>query len=381
MKAYLNLTLAQLKLFIRNRQTLGFSLLFPIFFMFVFGYLFNSNNSISLDAAVIDQDRTEASKRLMDEFERSGILHITKYENEDAALIALKNNEINLVLVIPADYNDELKQFTEKVVQNHNQSSISTAPDVQAAHIRMYYDQSNVATAGIAKTTVAAIVDGISKQIVHFQPAITIDEQGIQSLNLAYIDFIIPGIVAMMIMSNNLNMVAGQIASWRERGVLRRMQSTTLRASTFIAAQISARLILSSVQTFILLLIGHFVFDVQVRGSWLVLLLFVILGTLAFMSIGFIVASLAKTPESANPIAGLISFPMMFLGGVFFPIKNTPEFLQPVVHALPISHLSTALRQVMNTGADLIALSTEAMVLGCWMIAAFALASIIFKWE
>jgi ABC-2 type transport system permease protein len=160
---------------------------------------------------------------------------------------------------------------------------------------------------------------------------LTIQPEGVQSLKLTYIDFLVPGILAMMIMSNNLNGVAAQIAAWRERGILRRMQSTTLNASTFIASQITARLILNGAQAMIVLLVGHFFFKAQINGSWVLLLGFVVLGTLAFMAIGFIIAGLAKTPESASPIAGFISFPMLFVGGAFFLIQNMPEFLQPIV--------------------------------------------------
>jgi ABC-2 type transport system permease protein len=99
------------------------------------------------------------------------------------------------------------------------------------------------------------------------------------------------------------------------------------------------------------------------------------------MSIGFIIAALAKTPESAGPIAGFISFPLLFLGGVFFPIKNMPDWLQPAVNTLPIAHLSTALRQVMNVGASLTDLWQEAALLGGWMVVAFVIASLSFKWE
>lgn len=361
MKAYFLLTLAQLKLFIRNRQMLFFSLFFPIFFMLVFGFLFNNNNTMSLEAAIMDQDQTEASQMLTTAFEQSGVIIPVKYDTEDQALDALKHGDLGMVIIIPQGYADDLNQANAK--------------------IRLYFDETNMTTSTIGKTAVAAIVDGISKQLAQFVPAISVQEEGVQSLDLAYIDFLVPGILAMMIMSNNMNGVAGQIAAWRERGVLRRMQSTTLRASTFIAAQITARLILSGLQSVIVLLIGHWVFGTQIRGTWALLLFFVIIGTLAFMSIGFIIASLAKTPESANPIAGLLSFPMMFLGGVFFPIKNMPEFLQPIVKLLPISHLTTALRQVMNVGAGLSALSLEAIVLGGWMIVAFLIASFTFKWE
>ncbi|HEY0827627.1 MAG TPA: ABC transporter permease, partial [Bacilli bacterium] len=254
-------------------------------------------------------------------------------------------------------------------------------PASSQAQITFYYDETNFNNSNLARTVLSGVVDQVSKELVHYEPVISIHEEGVQSLNLQYIDFLVPGIVAMMIMSNNLNGVAGQIASWRERGILRRMQSTPMSASNFIAAQITARLVLNGMQALIVLLVGNIFFGTQMNGSWLLLLMFVVLGTLTFMAIGFIIAGLAKTPESAGPIAGAISFPMLFLGGVFFPIKSMPEFLQPFVKMLPISHITTALRQVMNVGADLTVLWSEAALLGGWLVFAFVLASFTFKWE
>jgi ABC-2 type transport system permease protein len=138
---------------------------------------------------------------------------------------------------------------------------------------------------------------------------------------------------------------------------------------------------LNGLQAMIVLGVAWAAFGIEVRGSWLTVIAFVTLGTLAFMAIGFIIAGIAKTPESAGPIAGFLSFPMLFLGGVFFPIKDMPEFLQPIVQILPIAHLSHALRETMNVGASFMDLGMEAIILGCWLVGAFIAASFTFKWE
>ncbi|MCR8645630.1 ABC transporter permease [Paenibacillus sp. N1-5-1-14] len=373
MKAYIQLTIAQLKLFIRNKQALFFTLLFPVFFMVIFGALMNTGKGLSVDTAIMDADRTPASQQLVESLKKSGVLDITTYEDKELATGDLKNGDMQLVIVIPQGYEKTMDAVTK-------QPSGSTATAPEGAKLQVLYDETNTnAQAGIM--AVNGVIDGISKSLAHFVPVISIQTEGVQGLNLKYMDFLVPGIVAMMIMSNNLNGVAGQISSWRERGVLRRMQSTTLRASTFIGAQITARLILNALQAIILILIGSLAFGAQINGSWWLLILFIVLGTLAFMSIGFIIAGVAKTPESAGPIAGFISFPLMFLGGVFFPIKSMPEFLQPIVKAIPISHLSTGLRQVMNVGANFSMVWSEALTLGIWMVVAFIVASFTFKWE
>ncbi|MEB3100996.1 ABC transporter permease [Ferviditalea candida] len=378
MKAYLQLTAAQLRIFARNRQVMFWTLFFPIFFMVMLGSFLGNDAGMSLSGSIIDEDGSQASKQLVKAFTGLDNVKITETSDKQSALKSLNQGDSDLVIVIPKGYGERLPVTTAG-----GQSAKAEAANAQtsAAQIITYYDQTNKLKSSFALLAVNQIVDGVSKQWVHYQPAVTVEEKGVQSLNLKYIDFLVPGIVAMMIMSNNLNGVAGQIASWRERGILRRMQSTTLNASTFIAAQITARLLMNGLQAFIVLLVGNLIFGTQVNGSWLLLLFFVVLGTLAFMSIGFIIAGLAKNPESAGPIAGFISFPLLFLGGIFFPINNMPAFLQPIVKALPISHLTTALRQVMNVGAGWTELWNQAALLGGWMVVAFIIASRTFKWE
>ncbi|WP_374723026.1 ABC transporter permease [Peribacillus tepidiphilus] len=364
MRAYWQLTLTQLRIFLRNRQVLFWTLAFPIFLMVMLGSFLGNGNGISLSIGVVDQDRSLQSKEFMTILMKNEAIDVEKENSKNDALSKLKKGDVQLVVVIPKGYD----------------TSLSSAK-VEPFSIPVYYNETNFAVSQVGLQLVNNAVDGISKEKADYQPVVVTDTIGIETLNLKYIDFLVPGIVAMMIMSNNMNGVAGQIAAWRERGILRRMQGTTLKASTFIAAQITARLILNGLQALIVLVVAQLIFGVEVRGSWFTLISFVILGTLAFMAIGFIIAGIAKTPESAAPIAGFLSFPMLFLGGVFFPIKNMPEFLQPIVHILPIAHLSHALRETMNVGASFMSLGTEALILGCWLVGAFIVASYTFKWE
>ncbi len=370
MKAYLTLTKAQLKLFARNRQVLFFSLFFPILLMVALGSFLGSGGQTVPTGVMVDEDGSEHSRALAARLMESSALELEPGERE-AAFEAVRRGDRQLLVIIPAGYGQRLEAGL----------SAGYGGTGEAAMVELYYDEQNAVVSGLGVQLAERLVDEVSKAESGYVPLIGVKSSPAESLGLRYIDFLVPGIVAMMIMSSNLNGVAGQIASWRERGVLRRMQSTTLSAGTFIAAQITARLMLNGLQAVIVLLIAALAFDTQVRGSWAVLLFYVILGTLVFMSIGFIIAGLAKTPESAGPIAGLISFPLLFLGNVFFPVRDMPEFLQPIVLALPITPLSGALREVMNVGAGIGSLWVETLILGAWLAAAFVVASRSFKWE
>lgn len=371
MNGYLQLTIAQLRIFARNRTVIVFTLVFPILLMTALGSFIGNEGGTSLQAVVSDQDQTAASANLIEALRSQEGIFLSQAADQEQAKEALEKGESSLVLVIPSGYEDQLTAARQT----------ADSESVQPAKINVFYDSTNQQASQAGLSLLQQEMDRISKNMVGYTPLIQMEQQTVQSVQLRYIDFLVPGIVAMMIMNSNLNGVAGQISSWRERGVLRRMQSTTLRASTFISAQITSRLILNGFQALAILVIGFLFFGTQVNGSWLLVILFVILGTLTFMSIGFIIAGLAKTPESAGPIAGFLSFPLLFLGGVFFPIENMPEMMQPIVRLIPIAHLTTALREVMNVGAGLFDLWQEALLLTGWMVAAFLVSVRTFKWE
>jgi ABC-2 type transport system permease protein len=363
MRAYWQLTLAQLRIFARNKQVLFFTLLFPIILMLALGSFVGGGNSLSLTVGMVDLDQTDSSKELKELFYKNEGIETETYEKVTSGKQAVENGDIQLLIEIPKGYEANLKD------------------ENQAFSLPVYYNEKNLTTSELGVTVVKGIIDEYSKDLVDYKPLVTVEKVGIEALNIRYIDFLVPGIVAMMIMSNNMNGVAGQISAWRERGILRRMQGTRLKASTFIAAQITARLMLNGSQALLVVLIANLIFGIDVVGTWLALIFFIILGTLAFMSLGFIIAGIAKNPESAGPIAGFVTFPMLFLGGVFFPISNMPEVIQPIVNILPIAHLSSALRETMTIGTPFLELGTETLILGAWLVGGFILASYVFKWE
>jgi ABC-2 type transport system permease protein len=363
MKAYIQLTLAQLKLFARNRTVIFWTTFFPLFLMVMLGLFLGGGGGTTISLAWVDQDQSTHSEELKASFLEVEAIELEEWEDLDSAIAEIEEGKVSFVIQIPKGFGNELSQ----------NRAIPT--------LDVYYDEINQSIAQLGFAIIDQVVDSINKELVNFEETVVVERKGIKSLDLSYLDFLVPGIAALMILSSNMNGVAAQIASWRERGILRRLQSTGLPASTFIAAQITARLALNITQAVLVLGVGIFLLGAQMNGNWLLLFFYLILGILVFMSLGFIIAGLAKTPEHAAPIAGFLSFPMFFLGGIFFPITNMPDFLQPIVYAIPISHLADVLRQVMNVGAGMTELWIPTVILLVWFIVSFGIASKIFKWE
>jgi ABC-2 type transport system permease protein len=241
-------------------------------------------------------------------------------------------------------------------------------------------NQSNPATLAITKEAVESIVAGINEQATGKPLPVMLNEQAVSVHNLRQIDFITPGQLGMMLMWANL-IVGAVLVGWRQQGITKRLAATPLRSATLIAAQMTARLALSLAQAAVLLGVALAVFGVQVIGNWGALALTVVIGALSMMAIGFVIGSFARNQDVAQAISLAISFPMMFLSGSYFPTDGAPAALQPVINALPLSHLNDALRAIINNGASLAAVQSDLLILLAWLVAGLLLSSRAFRWN
>jgi ABC-2 type transport system permease protein len=208
---------------------------------------------------------------------------------------------------------------------------------------------------------------------------VTLTEQAVSVHQLTQIDFVAPGMIGMMLMWANLA-VGSVLVGWRQQGIMKRLAVTPLKPGTLIGAQMLARLILSFIQAAILIGVAMLVFHVQVIGSWFALGLTIAVGALAMLAIGFVIGSFATTPDTAQAIMFLITFPMTFLGGSYFATDNAPSFLKPVINALPLTHLNDAVRQIINNGASLATVQTDLLILLAWLVAGLLLSTRAFRW-
>ncbi len=247
------------------------------------------------------------------------------------------------------------------------------------AAMQVYYDQSSPVEQAIAQAAVQSIIASLNQQSSAHTAHVTLHEQAVNTHNLRQVDWLTPGMLGMLLMWANLP-VGVTLVSWRKEGIMKRLAATPLRPSALIGSQILARLLLSLGQGVILLAVAIFVFKVQIIGSWMALLATTTLGALAMLAIGFVIGSFARTAEVADAISMLISFPMMFLGGSYFPTSSAPAFLAPLINVLPLSYLNDALRQIINNGASLASVQTDLLVLAGWLVAALLLSVRAFRW-
>ena len=359
MKAFLKLLASDIKQFTRDRVALFFSFAFPILFMLLFGLIFN-NAKTSFTIGLSDEDNTPVSQSI------AGVLgQVTLFKIDmstyDAGLADLKSGKIKILVDIP--------------------SGVSAAINAgQPAALKVYYDPADTTDSPIILSVLQQAVNSINQQITQVPVLLTLSQESISTHQLNYIDFLVPGILAMSIMFLGLFGAINMVAR-REKMVLKRFGATPISSSLVVVSQVTYRLIVALAQTTIIIAIARFVFNVHMVGNWFLLAGYVLLGTLALISIGYFIVARARTVEAAQPIIQLVQFPMMFLSGIFFPIEILPATMKPVINAMPLTYLGDALRQIMVDATPLHSLWLDAAVLGAWLVVCMILAIRLFKWE
>lgn len=351
------LTAASLKMWFRDRQAIFWTFFLPLVIMVIFGVL-NFGDLGAVEVGVVDDAETPASQALV-----ANLLDFSGFaisqQSAPAERRALTDGDRDLVLVIPAGF--------------------GVSPDASA--VRVLYNESRDRESQVGLTVVRQILDEMTFALTEVPGRFVADPQPVSSRNLRYIDFLMPGIVAMSIMQMGLFSVAFSFVRLKNRGILRRLLATPVRPSSFLFAQVFTRLTVSIIQTLILIGVAALIFNVQIAGNLAAVLLLALLGGAVFVSLGFAISGWANSEDVAAPLANVIALPMMFLSGVFFPRTTMPEALQVITGYLPLTYLADSMRDITIDGQVLWAQWPEVVGLAVWLAITFTIAVRLFRWE
>ncbi len=276
-------------------------------------------------------------------------------------LTALCDGKRDAVVIIPAGASDAISRQ-------------------QTAPIELHYDPSR-SNSQIVLPIIDQVLQDAAQRIRPQPDVFQLKPVTVQATALRTIDFLIPGILAMSILNLALFATAQPIISLRTQGVLRRLGATPLPRPILLAAYICMRVAIALFQTGVIVAVGIGLFGMNMAGNWLLFIGMLLLGTLAFIAIAFLIAAIARTEESGSALTSAIQLPMLFLSGIFFPVDALPGFLRPIVDALPLTYLADALRQVMIGATPYHSMVVNSLVLLAWLIVSSVLAIRFFKWE
>ncbi|MBK6692266.1 MAG: ABC transporter permease [Myxococcales bacterium] len=339
------LSLARLRLFWREPGTLFWTFVFPILMSVVLGAAFRSRPPQPAEVVVAEGP------------------------GAPALVEALRASSEVRPRLLPAPE-------AERALFSGRVSVMVTAShdDGSAAHLR--YDPSRPES----RLGRALVVDALERARGRRDLVATTEER-VTEAGARYIDFLIPGLIGMGLMSSGLWGIGFSLAEMRSKKLLKRLVATPMRRSDFLASFLVVRAALVAVELPPLLLFASFVWGVPVRGSLALVALVALTGALTFAMLGLLVASRAENPQVVSGLINVISFPMLLCSGVFFSSENFPSWSQPIIGALPLTALIDALRGVMLDGRGITWLAKPMGVVGLWGLSAFVLALRLFRWR
>lgn len=347
-----SLSRAMLLGFVRDRAALFFTIFFPLMFLLLFGGLFKDSGISKVDVLqvgpvpVLDSLPADA---------RAELDKVMKVERRDDAASALK-------AVKDGDVAASVEQRGDQVVLH-----FSAADQVRAGTVRSIFN---------------SLVEGANLAQSGVPPKFSLDTQQVEDESLETIQFITPGLLGWAIATGATFGAALTLVTWREKKLLRRLRLAPVSPGAVVAARVGISLLIAFAQAAIFIGVASLpYFGLQLTAYWWMAIPLIMAGTLAFLSIGLLAGSWARTQEAASAIVNIIVLPMAFLSGSFFPLDSAPGWIRAVSEVFPLKHLNSAMLDVMVRGRTPEAVLPEIGILLGFAVVLTAISAKLFKWD
>lgn len=353
-----------LKRLFRDKVAIFFVFVFPLIFLIIFGTIFSGDNNVSFRVALINESKTEFAGEFSGKMQKNDVFEVDKEVNTlNQAKEKMNRGQLDATIILPSNF-----------------GAVSDAgyPTGQA---KILYDQSNE-TAG---QTLGSLMEGIFKDInaglVPTVQPFTVKAESTATKGLTQFDYTFAGILGFTLLSLGIFGPTTVFPKLKQRGVLRRYHTTTLKVWQYFAANVVSNGLLGLMALAVMFTAAVTIFDLNMRGSYFNLIFVVLLGTIMLFGIGLALGGWAKNENQAAPLAQLVTLPMMFLSGVFFPTFLMPELLQNITKFIPLTPVVDSVRMIITENASLIDLGPQLAVMIGWVIIVYAVAFKVFRWE
>ena len=323
----------------RDRGTLRLALMMPVMQLLLFGFIDQTVHD--LPTVVVDQDRTSDSRLLQNEMEASKTFRIVRLTADpDEARQMIRSAQARVAVVIPPRYHDHRVRGTEAQVLVLIDGSDSNASAQALASINGLVAKENTAR-------LESLAPGASSSGLAAQPIILFNPEGRTA------NFIIPGLVAILLQMVGLVLSSGAVVRERERGTLEQLLVTPINPVGLMLGKLTPYLVFSLVEMTLILLLMRFGFGVPIAGNLLLLYVMAVPYLFALLSMGLLISSVASTQMEAQQMAQMLFLPGIFLSGYIFPAEGLPFLLRWIGKLFPVTHMIAIMRGVVLRDAGI----------------------------
>jgi ABC-2 type transport system permease protein len=362
--------------YLRNKFGLFFGLVFPVILILIFGAIFSGNSSGAVSVYTQNLDTGPFASPQLDI--ASQFVSALNGTLPDGSRIS-DSWPIKVELVSPSE------NFSNYLADHSSSDGIVIPENFSADYLAgrsidvIVYGNPASSTSGIVTGTVSGISNSFNLQRFNGTVVIGVASATVNTEQTQYVDFLIPGLIGFSILVSPMFSLVNISSEYKKTKLFKQLSLTPLTKMEWLASKVLWYIVLTIISFLLMVGVGVFAFGAHVTLTlWLVP--FLVLGPMLFAALGMLVGTVTKNPETAGVIGNIVTFPMMFLAGTFFPISIMPQYLQSIAHVLPLFYIVEGLNNVMvygNISGALIDIAVVAIITVIIFVAAVKL----FKWR
>lgn len=353
MTAFRALTLAQWRGVLRDKQTLFWTLAFPLMFLLLFGSIYSGGGGETSRTSLV----TIGSVPLIDGLPPQAR---TQFDS----MFDLRGSKPR-----------------QEALDEVRAGDVDAAVEMVGREVILHYSQADNVRAMTVQGTMDSYVQGANQALAGTPPTFTLRPEPVEDASLKPIQYIAPGLLGWAVAMSAMFNAAMPLVQWRINKLLRRLRLAPVSIATLIGSRTLVALVIALVQVALFLGLGVGLFHLKLTGWWWVAVLLILVGTLTFMAVGLAVGAVSKTADGASGLSNLILMPMAFLSGSFLPLAFAPDWIRTISKFLPLGHLNEGMLDLMVRGKGPESALLPAAVLIGFMIGFVALAVALFTWE
>jgi ABC-2 type transport system permease protein len=357
--------------YLRNVFGLFFGLIFPVILILIFGAIFSSNSSGTITVYTQNQDTGPIAAQFVQALNGT----------------APDGSRISDTWPIKVELVDPSENFTKYLADHSSSDGILIPANFSANYLAgkaesvTVYGNPTSSTSGIVSGTVSGVINSFNLRYYNpnATPILGITSATVNTEQTKYVDFLIPGLIGFSILVSPMFSLVNISSEYKKTKLFKQLSLTPLTKMEWLAAKVLFYIVLTTVSFLLMVTVGVLLFGAHVTLTvWLIP--FLLLGPTLFASLGMLVGTVTKNPETAGVIGNIVTFPMMVLAGTFFPISIMPQYLQNIAHVLPLYYIVEGLNNVM-VYANYAGAVIDLAVVGVITVVIFAAAVRLFKWR
>ena len=368
---------------IRNRMSLAALIVMPIAFLVMFGFIFQgATTQQHMPLGIVDLDQGQGSSAFISQLEtlnkNSSTMNFENFSSVEAAQTQINKGKLYGSFIIPPGFSYNLTHGESAnviVYVDNSNPQIATQIETVASNtitgLNGMQAENNVAQMGIATNKT------INAQAVVFPYTPTVKTTIPGQTN--YFNFLAPGLMIMIVMMTVMTGIPEAISKEKEMGTFDGMLSAPISQVSIILGKTTALCVRGFAQCILILVLAIIFFGVTVQGSIMLAFFMLVLGIFSFVGIGIVAVSMSGDQASGTMIVNLLMFPMMFLGGIFYPIQQMPWFMQDISKVIPLTYAADAMRKIMLLNANIGDVMFQILVLVAFGIVTMAIAIPLFR--